>query len=148
MQRPSLFRRVVSLLLAVLVLTASVGLTVQRSTCRLSGQSTVAVSVVGQGDVEGCGGQLVPAKPVIEDNCCDFSSHLHKLSAPAHDALAAKVLVPVAAFTDWRPAAVGLALPVPALAVVAYGPRWLAAGTSPPPLSGRERLTLVCKLVV
>ena len=46
----SLFRRLVSLLLAVLVLTTSVGLTVQRQTCRMSGHSTVAVSVAGRAE--------------------------------------------------------------------------------------------------
>lgn len=146
MPRYSLFHRLVSLLLAVLVLTASVGLSVQRSTCRMSGRSTVDVLLAGQNAQRGCGGQLVPTWPILKDNCCDHSSHLHKLSAPAHE-LAAKVLVPaplLAVFTVavvW-PCAVAKNSPN------VGAPRWFAADSSPPPRGGRSLLTFACTLVV
>ncbi len=144
--RPSLLRRLVSLLLAVLVLTASVGLAVQRLTCRMSGRSQVEVSVPGQLALRGCAGHLAPATPVAKDGCCDFSSHLHKLSAPAHE-LAAKVLVPAPLLVVLMPAT---AWPVAAheLAPAMRGPRWFAADSSPPPRSGRGLLAFVCTLVV
>jgi hypothetical protein len=143
----SLFRRFVSLLLAVLVLTASVGLTVQRHTCRMSGRSNVDVLVPGQLALRGCNGRRLPTKAAVaKDNCCDVSSHLHKLSAPAHG-LAAKVLVPAPLLAVWLPGmiwpmATALAVPEPS------GPRWFAADSSPPPLGGRGLLTFVCTLVV
>ena len=146
MRPHSLFRRLVSALLAVLVLVASVGFTVQRLTCRMSGRSTVAVSVAGQADLRGCTGALAPATPAAKDNCCDFSKQLHKLSVPTHE-LAAKILVPLpllavaAPGLSWRAAPATPTLP-------ASGPRWFAADSSPPPLSGRGLLTFVCKLVV
>jgi hypothetical protein len=62
MSRYSLFRRFVSLMLAVLVLTASVGLTVQRHTCRMSGRSKVDVTVPGRAPLRGCNNELVKAK--------------------------------------------------------------------------------------
>jgi hypothetical protein len=142
----SLFRRFVSLLLAVLVLTATVGLTVQRHTCRISGRTKVSVAVPGQAAAAGCN-MLAPLRPVVKDNCCDFSSHVHKLSAPAHE-LAGKVLVPVPALTAWVPEA--LCWPVRAAGELpeAAAPRWFAADSSPPPRSGRALLVFVCTLVV
>ncbi|HEX8328104.1 MAG TPA: hypothetical protein VF629_11230 [Hymenobacter sp.] len=146
MPRYSLFRRFVSLLLAVVVLTASVGLTVQRHTCRMSGRSKVNVTVPGRALPQGCNSQAATANTAVEDNCCDTTSHLHKLSAPAHE-LAAKVLVPVPVLVarmpemQWPPQSVTVALP-------GVGPRWLAADSSPPPLAGRELLAFVCTLVV
>lgn len=146
MPRYSLFRRLVSLLLAVLVLTTSVGLTVQRLTCRMSGRSTVALSVAGRVDLQGCTADMTPAKPTAKDNCCDFSKQLHKLSTPAHE-LAAKVLVPLPgpALLPTLPA-----WPQPALVVLPIGsaPRWFAADSSPPPLGGRGLLAFACTLVV
>ncbi|MDB5236295.1 MAG: hypothetical protein JWR44_3288 [Hymenobacter sp.] len=143
----SLFRRFVSLLLAVLVLTASVGLTVQRHTCRITGRSKVGMSVTGQANQLGCGSQLAPVAPSAKDNCCDFSSHLHKLSVPAHQ-LAGKVLVPSPPLLAiWMaPMVWSMKLVVPA--VVAAAPQWFAADSSPPPLGGRVLLAFVCTLVV
>lgn len=147
MRPHSSFRRLVSLLLAVLVLITSVGLTVQRLTCRMSGQSTVAVSVAGHGELRGCLGELAPTTPKAADGCCDFSKQEHKLSSPAHE-LAAKILVPVpelaaiAPLQNW---------PMPQAASVlraATGPRWFAADTSPPPLGGRALLAFACTLEV
>jgi hypothetical protein len=143
MQRHSLFRRFVSLLLAVLVLTTSVGFTVQRLTCRMSGRSTVALSMVGRADLQGC---VAPAAPVAKDNCCDFSKQLHKLSAPVHE-LTAKVLVPVPMQAFLLPT---MAWPKPVLATLppANAPRWFAADSSPPPRGGRGLLAFVCTLLV
>ncbi|MCC3154004.1 hypothetical protein Q3A66_13425 [Hymenobacter sp. BT770] len=146
MLRYSLCRRFVSLVLAVLVLITSVGLTVQRHTCRMSGISKVDVSVTGQAALRGCDGQLAPAKPMAKDNCCDFSSHLHKLSVPAHE-LAAKVLVPAPLLAVWLPAPAWAPLGLVQLPE-APGPRWFAADSSPPPLGGRGLLAFACTLVV
>ena len=146
MPRNSSLHHLVSLLLAVLVLTASVGLTVQRSTCRMSGRSTVDVLLAGQNTQRGCGGLLVPSWPILKDNCCDHSSHLHKLSAPAHE-LAAKVLVPVPLLAVFTVAVVWpfvVAEEVPKTG----GPHWFAADSSPPPRGGRGLLVFVCTLVV
>ncbi len=147
MFRFSWFRRLLSLVLAVLVLTASVGLTVQRHTCRLSGHSQVALSVSGPRALRGCDEdeQLAPAPLLQPDRCCDFSSHLHKLTTPAHK-LAAKVLVPA-------PPLLVLWLPAPTWAPVAQAhihplPGWFAADSSPPPLGGRALLAWACTLVV
>lgn len=146
MRPHSQFRRFVSLLLAVLVLTTSVGLTVQRLTCRMSGRSTVALSVAGRADLRGCTGELAPATPAAKDNCCDFSKQVHKLTLPTHE-LASKILVPPPLLAVDVPA-----LTWPRLAATAEpkggGPRWFAADSSPPPLGGRGLLTFVCTLVV
>ncbi|MDO7852070.1 hypothetical protein [Hymenobacter convexus] len=147
MPRHSFIRRLVSLLLAVLVLTTSVGFTVQRLTCRMSGRSTVALSVAGRADLRGCTADMMPAKPVAKkDNCCDFSKQLHKLSTPSHE-LAVKVLVPAPALAL---APLGLAWPQPALVPLAPAnmPRWFAADSSPPPRGGRGLLAFVCTLLV
>ena len=143
----SLFRRSVSLLLAVLVLLTSVGFTVQRLTCRMSGLSRVAIAVAGQADLRGCLGDLAPVIPVAKDNCCDFSQQVHKLSVPSPE-LAAKILLPVP-----LPMATGssdLTWPVSStVTLLTYdSPRWLAADSSPPPRSGRTLLAFVCTLIV
>ncbi len=147
MRAHSFLRRLVGLLLAVLVLTASVGLTVQRHTCRISGRSRVEIAVPGQLAFRGYTGQLAPARPIAQDNCCDFSSHLHQLSAPALE-LVAKVLLPVPVFVAWQPA--GIAWPVPprAGALQIAAPRWFAADSSPPARGGRGLLAFACTLVV
>jgi hypothetical protein len=146
MRPPSVFRRLVSFMLAVLVLLTSVGFTVQRLTCRMSGRSTVAVSVAGRADLRGCTGEQAPATPKAKDNCCDFSKQLHKLSVPAHEQ-ATKILVtaPLLAVQvpalGWRAA--------PSVAELKEGAaRWFAADSSPPPLGGRGLLAFACTLVV
>ncbi|WP_460546824.1 hypothetical protein [Hymenobacter daeguensis] len=146
MRPHSRFRRFVSLLLAVLVLTTSVGLTVQRLTCRMSGRSTVAVSVAGRADLRGCTGGQAPATPAAKDNCCDFSKQVHKLSLPTH-ALASKIMVPAPLLAVET---LVLSWPKPAVAAPLHdgGARWFAADSSPPPLGGRGLLTFVCTLVV
>ena len=146
MPRPSLFRRFVSLTLAVLVLSASVGVNVQRHTCRMSGRSKVEMSVAGPTALGGCASLQAPARPIAKDHCCDVSSHLHKLSAPAHEHVA-KVVVPAPLLAvlepnfTWAPP---LLVAVPATS----GARWFAADSSPPPLAGRALLAFVCTLVV
>ena len=145
MRPHSRIRRFVSFLLAMLVLTTSVGFTVQRMTCRISGRSRVAVSVAGAAAVHGCttsGREAVAAR----EGCCDFSKQVHKLSHPVPE-LAANILVaaPLLAVLpqpgNW-----------PAVSVVAQpvssAPRWYAADTSPPPPGGRALLALGCTLVV
>ncbi|WP_152560145.1 hypothetical protein [Hymenobacter sp. IS2118] len=138
--------RLVSVMLAVLVLTTSVGLTVQRLTCNLSGRSMVAVSVPGRADLRGCTEELVPATSQATDNCCDFSQQVHKLSVAVHE-LVTKVLLlaPLPATV----AALELAWPAgPALVFSqTTAPRWFAADSSPP-LGGRGLLVFVCTLVV
>ncbi|MGY3090332.1 hypothetical protein ACVWYF_003387 [Hymenobacter sp. UYAg731] len=145
MRPHSLSHRLVSVLLAVLVLITSVGLTVQRLTCRMSGQSTVAVSVAGRAELRGCLGELAPTK--ARDGCCDFSKHEHKLSSPAHE-LAAKVLVPVPALLLAAPALGWPVAPGAGGALAGAGPRWFAADASPPPLGGRALLAFACTLEV
>ena len=145
MRPHSLSRRFVSLLLAVLVLITSVGLTVQRLTCRMSGQSTVAVSVAGGTELRGCMGELATSK--VQDGCCDFSKHQHKLSSPVHE-LAAKILMPAPSMSAIVPP---LSWPAPTAAVglpATDGPRWFAADASPPPPGGRTLLAFVCVLEV
>lgn len=140
-------RRLVSLLLALLVLTTSVGLTVQRHTYRISGRSKVELAVLGQVALRGCTGQLAPAQLITQENCCDFSSQLTKLSTPAHE-LAASVLVPVPMVAAWQPA--GITWPVPSQAKALQGdaPRWFAADSSPPARGRRELVAFACTLVV
>ncbi|SFP99662.1 HYC_CC_PP family protein [Hymenobacter arizonensis] len=146
MQTHSLFRRFVSLLLATLVLIASVGLTVQRQTCRMSGSSQVAVSVTGQAALSGCAATDASVSVVAEDDdCCDFSTHLHKVPMPAH-ALAGKVLLPAPLLAVWEPAT-GWLPQAPAVAVQFGTCSWFAADSSPP-LAGRALLAFCCKLVV
>lgn len=147
MARYSLFRRLVSLLLAVLVLTASVGLTVQRLTCRMSGRSSVSLAVAGQPAPRGCIAPPATTRLRANGHCCDFSSHLHKLSIPGQE-LAAEVLVPLpwltvgVSATGWRGVAAAQLLPE------TVSPRWFAADSSPPPRAGRGLLMFVCTLVV
>ena len=147
MRPHSSFRRLVSLLLAVLVLITSVGLTVQRLTCRMSGQSTVAVSVAGRAELRGCMGELAPATPKAKDGCCDFSKHEHKLSSPVHE-LAAKILVPVPGLLMTEAAQPWSVKPVAGALLAGNGPRWFAADVSPPPRGGRALLAFACTLEV
>ena len=146
MRRP-LAHRLLSLFLAVLVLTASVGLTVQQHTCRLSGRSKASVALLNPAAMRGCGGRLATTPPRIKDNCCDFSSHLHKLNAPAHELTMAKVLLP-AMPALWLPLQSWPTVPQAPAATAVTGMRWYAADSSPPPLGGRGLLVRSGKLVV
>ena len=145
MPRHSLLRRFVSFALALLVLTASVGLSVQRQTCRMSGRSKVNVSMLSKvAAPTGCNDQTTS---VAQDHCCDFSSHLHQLTTPAYE-LAAKVLVPAPLLAVLP--AMGVSWPMPTVVEVLKTnvPRWFAADSSPPPLGGRGLLAFVCTLTV
>ncbi len=129
----------------MLVLTASVGLTVDRHTCRFSGRSQSSLALLGPAP-RGCYGQATP--PRIKDSCCEFSRHLHKLTAPANEQAFSKVLVPGPLLAAWLPGATWPRKPVFAALVGTAGPRWSAADASPPPLGGRALLAWVGKLVV
>ena len=133
-----LLHRIFNLGLALLVLTASVGLRVQRHTCHFSGRSTATVRLPGAAALRGCDGRLA-SRPTIRRNCCDFSSHLHQLNTPAAEYATTKVLAPNA---------LALALPwptapewprAPVRRPIANGPRWSAADTPEPP-AGQFRL--------
>ena len=131
----------------MLVLFASVGLTVQRHTCRVSGRSQVAVAMPGQLALGGCGGRPAPVRPAVKDSCCDFSSHVHKLPVLSQ-VLGAKMLVPAPLLVAWLPVSAWPAV-VPAVGRAAvWAPRWFAADSSPPPRGGRGLLAFVCALVV
>ncbi|AWM35225.1 hypothetical protein [Hymenobacter nivis] len=145
MKPRSLAHRIVSLWLAVLVLTASVGLTVEQHTCRFSGRSRANLALLGAAPRR-CYGATAP--PRIKDNCCEFSSHWHKLTAPAHAHALEKVPVPGPLLAAWLPGAAWPQLPVSEAARGTAGPRWFAADASPPPRGGRALLRWVGKLVV
>lgn len=146
--------RFLSALLALLVLATSVGLTAERHRCRISGRSTVALSLPG---LASHSNETTPAKPGRPcgkrraSGCCDISHSQHKLNAQSS----------AAGFAKWLPEAppalppallpvplwAGLPLAAPVAASVATG---TAANSSPPgvPRAGRVLLTLVCTLVV
>ena len=131
MKRPSL-HRLLSAFLALLVLTSSVGLTVQRHTCRQSGHTTAGL--IFSTPHHGC----PPPRA---------ASHRAKaqLETAASDVVATKLL----------PAPLPALLPqlggwlLPPRAVVLLAPtRWPADDASPPLRAGRRLLAFVCTLVV
>jgi hypothetical protein len=157
MPRPLPYRhRLLSALLALLVLATSVGLTAERHRCRISGRSTVALSLPGLAshDDADATSPTKPGRPCGKrraDGCCDISHLHHKLSAQSTAGGLAKWLPELPAHL---PPAV---LPAPVWAsFVASAP--LAAGvavgtatnSSPPgvPRAGRVLLTRHCTLVV
>ena len=143
MPRP-LSHRLLSLLLAGLVLAASVGLTVQRHTCRISGRSTTRLALPGMGAADGC----TLAAPQVRDGCCDVAAQVHKLSSKAGHVQLAKVLVPTPLLLALPPVAQRWAPVAGARATAgARGVRWFAADSSPP-ASGRAVLLRGSKLVV
>ncbi|GAB3841572.1 hypothetical protein [Hymenobacter jeollabukensis] len=152
MNQRSLLLRLTSLWLALLVLTASVGLTVQQHTCHLSGRTQRAVVLTPHHGcapagmtVAGCQRPAPLKQPSVKDGCCEFSAHHHKVDASAHDLGLGKVPVP-ALVAVLPPAPMW---PQPAAAAVAAQTRILhAADASPPARAGRALLTFVCVLVV
>ena len=153
--------RLVSALLALLVLATSVGLTAERHRCRISGRSTVALLLPSLAQQPGapaksdrlCGPQrltLAKHRPAAA-GCCDISHVQHKLDARADTGNAAHWLpgpslaLPPALLptTAWS----GLGVAAPLAASVAVG---TAANSSPPgvPKAGRVLLTRHCTLVV
>jgi len=161
MLRP-LPHRLLSALLALLVLATSVGLTAERHRCRISGRSTVTLSLPGlaplaeaQPDAgqsgRACGTQRSAAAKRRPSGCCDVSHSQHKLNAQSAAHNAAKWLPDAPQFLPPAllpsPTWVGLPGGAPLAAGVAIG---TAANSSPPgvPRAGRVLLTLVCTLVV
>jgi hypothetical protein len=151
MKRP-LSHRLFSALLALLVLSASVGLTVQRHTCRESGQTTTAV--VFSTPKHRCPAPARPTKALehqhstharLKGACCDFQAHFHKLDVPAPELAWVKLLVPPFV-ADWLPTTPWPTLP--AAPLVARAAAWHASDSSPPPRAGRELLTFIRMLVV
>lgn len=129
--------RLLSLTLALLVLVASVGLPVQRRTCRLSGRRTVHL---GWYTLNGTARGTTKAPTArLAGSCYAYSFQLHQLPTGSPTTATAKLL----------PAGPGLLalLPVGQLRF-ASGPRWAAtAPTSrgpgepaPPPRPGGRRL--------
>jgi len=157
MPRPLPYRhRLVSALLALLVLATSVGLTAERHRCRISGRSTVALSLPGLAshDDEAAASPAKPGRSCGKrraDGCCDVSHLHHKLSAQSADAGLAKwlpkppQLLPPALLPE--PVWAGVATSAPLATSVAVG---TAANSSPPgvPRAGRVLLTRHCTLVV
>jgi hypothetical protein len=155
--------RLLSALLALLVLATSVGLTAERHRCRISGRSTVALSLPGlvsHDDDAGasptksgrtCGNQRSASAKRRADGCCDVSHLHHKFSAQSADAGLAKwlpeppQLLPPALLP--APVWAGFVTSAPLAAGVAVG---TAANSSPPgvPRAGRVLLTRHCTLVV
>ena len=144
-----------SALLALLVLATSVGLTAERHRCRISGRSTVALSLPGLAshNDDGSTGPAKPGRPCGKrraDGCCDVSHLHHKLSAQSADAGLAKWLPkPPQLLPALLPAPVWAGFPTsaPLAAGVAVG---TAANSSPPgvPRAGRVLLARHCTLVV
>jgi hypothetical protein len=145
-----------SALLALLVLATSVGLTAERHRCRISGRSTVALSLPGLASHsdDGSTGPAKPGRPCGKrraDGCCDVSHLHHKLSAQSAAGGIAKWLpeppahLPPALLPE--PVWAGLPALSPLAASVAVG---TAANSSPPgvPRAGRVLLTRHCTLVV
>lgn len=149
MKRP-LSHRLFSALLALLVLTASVGMTVQQHTCHLSGSRTA--SVVFSVPQHRCpapkpeaGHHLHSSQTHLKAACCDFSAHLHKLDAPT-SALTWAKLLPTPIVVTWWPTPSWPILP-PAL-LVAQADAWHAADSSPPLRAGRVLLSFIGVLVI
>ena len=157
MSRPLPYHhRLLSALLALLVLATSVGLTAERHRCRISGRSTVALSLPGMAshNDDAPASPTKPGRPCSKrraDGCCDVSHLHHKLSAQSADAGLAKWLpeppahLPPALLP--APVWAGILASAPLAASVAVG---TAANSSPPgvPRAGRVLLTFVCTLVV
>jgi hypothetical protein len=149
MPRP-LPHRLLSALLALLVLATSVGLTAERHRCRISGRSTVTLSLPGLAHQDADAGKTSrPCGKRRTSGCCDISHSQHKLSAQG-----------TVSFVKWLPTApvlspallpapiwTGLPAGAPLAAAVAIG---TAANSSPPgvPKAGRILLSFVCTLVV
>ena len=147
--------RLLSALLALLVLATSVGLTAERHRCRISGRSTVVLSLPGLAQHTDALSPLgKPGRPCSKrrpSGCCDISHLQHKLNAQT----------PAASLTKWlpsppqvlppalppSPAWLGLPTASPLAVAVAMG---AAANSSPPgvPKAGRVLLTLACTLIV
>lgn len=154
--------RLLSALLALLVLATSVGLTAERHRCRISGRSTVALSLPGlAGHSDEAPTPAKPGRPCSNQRsasakrratgCCDISHSQHKLNAQAPAASLAKwlpsqppLLPPALLPTPSWAGATGVGPVAPAVAV------GTAANSSPPgvPRAGRVLLVRICTLIV
>ncbi len=148
--------RLLSALLALLVLATSVGLTAERHRCRISGRSTVALSLPGLASHtdEPDAAPAKPGRPCGKrraSGCCDISHSQHKLNAQSAAAGVTKWLPDAPQFLPPAllptPVWTGPATDALLASAVAVG---TAANSSPPgvPRAGRVLLTLVCTLVV
>ena len=144
--------RLLSAWLALLVLATSVGLTAERHRCRLSGRSTVVLSLPGFTPKQDTAPAGRPCGKRRASGCCDVSHAQHKLNAQTPAASLAKwqpapppalppILPPALPWAGVTPLA---SYPVPAVAV------GYAANSSPPGQyrAGRVLLTLIHTLVV
>jgi hypothetical protein len=146
--------RLVSAFLALLVLATSVGLTAERHRCRISGRSTVALSLPGLASHDDEAPVNKPGRPCGKrraDGCCDVSHLHHKLSAQSADAGLAKWLPEppshLPPFLLPEPVWAGFPASAPLAVSVAVG---TATNSSPPGVlrAGRVLLTRHCTLVV
>lgn len=140
--------RLLSLTLALLVLVASVGLPVQRRTCRLSGRRTVHIG--WHTALNGTSPRGATKSPTtrLAGSCYAYSFQLHQLPAGSPTTTTAKLL----------PAGPGLlALPPVGQLRFASGPRWAATiptprglgePAPPPRLGGRRLLVRIGLLIV
>lgn len=145
-KRP-LLHRFLSGFMALLVLTTSVGLTVQSHTCRSSGRRSAAI--IFRAPQHKCppnyspvaASHRLPGKAELKKACCEFGAHFHKLEAASHNPDQAKLLTPPVLLawlpvSDWglfQPARLG----TPAAS-------WPASNSSPPLRAGRILLAFVC----
>jgi len=154
--RPLPYRhRLLSALLALLVLATSVGLTAERHRCRISGRSTISLQLPGLAShAEADAPPVKPGRPCNKrraSGCCDISHFQHKLNTQTPAASLPKWLPspPQVGPPAWLPAPVWSSpeLAAPLAASVAMG---TATNSSSPGAlrAGRVLLTLVCKLVV
>ncbi|UYZ60911.1 hypothetical protein [Hymenobacter latericus] len=155
MKKRSLLLRLTSLWLALLVLTSSVGLTVQQHTCFASGQTQRAVVLTPHhvcapkaavADAPpACNKPAPVAKASVKDGCCDFSAHHHKVDTAASSGPLLKVVAPallaVLPQPVWAPQATAAAAVAPQLT-------WHASDSSPPLRAGRALLAFKCTLNV
>ncbi|TGE29509.1 hypothetical protein [Hymenobacter metallicola] len=144
----SLLQRFFSGFMALLVLTTSVGLTVQSHTCRSSGHRTAAI--IFSAPQHNCPPPAEAEQPTfhqpagqaqVKQACCDFGTHLHKLTAATPSLEQTKLLVPNFLLA-WLPPLVR-----PELVLAAWLSRpalWHASNSSPPPRAGRAMLAFVC----
>ncbi|TGE14638.1 HYC_CC_PP family protein [Hymenobacter elongatus] len=143
--KPTRIHRLFSAFLALLILTSSVGLTVQSHSCTISGRSTASIIFsaaqhqcpsVSEGAVPGA-----PGAARLQKACCEFGAHFHKLEAAARHSDPTKLLLPQVS-PVWYLAAYELIFP--AAPSTSSSAAWHASDASPPPRAGRVLLTFVC----
>lgn len=153
--------RLLSALLALLVLATSVGLTAERHRCRISGRSTVALvlpGALGPASADkapakpgrACGRQRPALTQRRPDGCCDISHVLHKLDAKQPAGTPAKLLPAPPSLPPTLLPAPAWASPGAAVLLAASVVVGTAGGPSPPgaPRAGRVLLAFIGTLVV